>query len=51
MQAQVPLKRFGKIDEIGQAAIFLASDAAAYITGAILVVDGGRWLNNGAYDF
>ncbi|MFN2561669.1 MAG: 3-oxoacyl-ACP reductase FabG [Jatrophihabitans sp.] len=37
----VPLKRYGTVDEIAGTAVFLASDAAAYITGAVLPVDGG----------
>lgn len=40
----IPLRRFGKVAEIGQAAVFLCSEAASYITGDTLVVDGGHWL-------
>jgi NAD(P)-dependent dehydrogenase (short-subunit alcohol dehydrogenase family) len=39
--AQTPLKRFGTPEDIANAALFLASDEAAYITGAALNVDGG----------
>jgi NAD(P)-dependent dehydrogenase (short-subunit alcohol dehydrogenase family) len=38
---RTPTKRFGKIEELAGAAIFLASDAASFITGEVLVVDGG----------
>lgn len=40
--AMIPLGEFGKTSNIADAAIFLASDAGAYITGADIVVDGGR---------
>jgi NAD(P)-dependent dehydrogenase (short-subunit alcohol dehydrogenase family) len=39
--AGVPLARYGTVDEIAGAAVYLASDAAAYVTGAVLPVDGG----------
>ena len=39
--ATVPMGRFGEADEFGQAGAFLLSDAATYITGETLVVDGG----------
>ena len=47
IEQTIPLKRFGTVDEIGDAAVFLCSDAAKYITGEILVVDGGSWLTFG----
>jgi NAD(P)-dependent dehydrogenase (short-subunit alcohol dehydrogenase family) len=39
--AGVPLQRYGSVDEIAGAALYLASDGAAYVTGAVLAVDGG----------
>jgi peroxisomal 2,4-dienoyl-CoA reductase len=41
-RAAIPVGRFGAIDEIAAAAVFLRSPAAAYITGHVLVVDGGQ---------
>jgi NAD(P)-dependent dehydrogenase (short-subunit alcohol dehydrogenase family) len=42
--ARHPLRRIGLADDIAGAALFLASDAAAWITGAVLVIDGGMSL-------
>jgi 3-oxoacyl-[acyl-carrier protein] reductase len=39
--ARIPMGRFGEVDEVAKAALFLASDDAAYITGHTLAVDGG----------
>jgi NAD(P)-dependent dehydrogenase (short-subunit alcohol dehydrogenase family) len=38
---RTPMKRFGELDELIGAAIFLASDAASFVTGTMLAVDGG----------
>jgi 2,4-dienoyl-CoA reductase [(3E)-enoyl-CoA-producing], peroxisomal len=44
LRERIPLGRFGEIADIERAAVFLCSDAASYINGTILVVDGGHWL-------
>src|SRR5215216_1064833 len=42
---KIPVGRFGRIADIEKAAVFLCSDAASFINGVVLVVDGGHWLN------
>ena len=41
MLGQTPLGRLATLEEVAEPALFLASDAASYITGAALLVDGG----------
>src|SRR2546423_976864 len=38
---RTPMRRFGKLEELGGAAVFLASEAASFVTGHLLTVDGG----------
>ena len=38
---RIPIGRFGKTEELVGAAVYLASDAASYVSGEIIVVDGG----------
>jgi peroxisomal 2,4-dienoyl-CoA reductase len=44
LRKNVPLGRFGRIADIERAAVFMCSDAASFINGTVLVVDGGHWL-------
>ncbi|MFO0627912.1 MAG: SDR family oxidoreductase [Polyangiales bacterium] len=44
----IPLRRFGTIEEMGDLAVFLVSDAARYIHGETVVADGGAWLGASA---
>jgi 3-oxoacyl-[acyl-carrier protein] reductase len=44
MEASIPQRRLGSVDDIGFAALFFATDEAAYITGQAIVVDGGQVL-------
>jgi NAD(P)-dependent dehydrogenase (short-subunit alcohol dehydrogenase family) len=44
--AQIPIGRWGRPEDVAGAAVFLCSPAAAFITGSVLVVDGGQTLSN-----
>ncbi|MEE4238848.1 MAG: 3-oxoacyl-ACP reductase FabG [Anderseniella sp.] len=44
MAASIPLKKLGRVEDIGNAALFLASREAGYITGQTIIVDGGQIL-------
>src|SRR5918995_1011919 len=46
LRKSVPLGRFGRIADIEKAAVFICSDAAGFINGTVLVVDGGQWLSS-----
>ena len=45
-QERIPLKRWGRIDEVAEAAVFLSSESASYVTGTILDCDGGSQLGD-----
>jgi len=46
---RIPLGRFGSEEEIANACAFLVSDYAGYVTGDVLTVDGGAWLEQGMF--
>jgi glucose 1-dehydrogenase len=45
---EIPLRRMGQPEEVGKLALYLASDAAAYVTGSTYFIDGGLMRNTGA---
>uniref|UniRef100_A0A3Q8UBV9 2,4-dienoyl-CoA reductase [(3E)-enoyl-CoA-producing] n=1 Tax=Nephromyces sp. MMRI TaxID=2496275 RepID=A0A3Q8UBV9_9APIC len=45
LKESIPLKRLGTVDDLANTALFLSTKEANYITGSIIVVDGGHWLN------
>ena len=46
---KIPLRRFGREEEVGRACAYLVSDDAAYVTGDVLTLDGGAWLEKGMF--
>lgn len=48
LTAGIPLGRMGTVDDIGQVAVFLSSPLAAYVSGTVLVTDGGQNLSGSA---
>lgn len=47
MRARIPMGRFGRHDELANLAVFLVSDAAPFINGECVTIDGGEWLAAG----
>src|SRR5260221_14763425 len=45
----IPLQRFAALEEVANAATYLLSDYAAYVTGEAMVIDGGQWLSGADY--
>jgi NAD(P)-dependent dehydrogenase (short-subunit alcohol dehydrogenase family) len=45
----IPLRRFATLDEVANAASYLLSDYASYVTGEAFVIDGGQWLSGADY--
>ena len=46
---RIPLRRFGREDEVARTCAYLVSDDAAYVTGDVLTLDGGAWLEKGMF--
>jgi NAD(P)-dependent dehydrogenase (short-subunit alcohol dehydrogenase family) len=47
----VPLGRFGREEEVAHACAYLVSDYSDYVTGEVLTLDGGAWLEKGKFRF
>ena len=45
----IPLRRFATLEEVANAACYLVSEYASYVTGEALVIDGGQWLSGADY--
>ena len=49
IRERIPAGRFGTIEETVEAGLYLCSDAGEYVNGEVLTIDGGEWLNKGAF--
>lgn len=50
MSKRIPMRRFGRPDDISDCLLFLLSDYSQYITGEVITVDGGGWIGKGTYE-
>jgi NAD(P)-dependent dehydrogenase (short-subunit alcohol dehydrogenase family) len=48
---RVPLRRWGQPEEVADAATFLVSPGAGFITGDVITIDGGAWIGRGTFEF
>jgi glucose 1-dehydrogenase len=46
--SEIPLRRMGKPEEVAALAVYVASEAAAYVTGSTFVIDGGMMCHSGS---
>jgi NAD(P)-dependent dehydrogenase (short-subunit alcohol dehydrogenase family) len=46
-RARIPAGRFGRHEELANLAVFLVSDAAPFVTGEVVTIDGGEWIGSG----
>ncbi len=46
---KIPLRRFGREEEVAEACAYLVSDHSSYVTGDVLTLDGGAWLEKGMF--
>lgn len=44
LTSSIPLGRPGRVEDVANAAVYLASDDASFVTGKILRIDGGAWM-------
>jgi peroxisomal 2,4-dienoyl-CoA reductase len=44
LRGRIPLGRFGRVADVENCAVFLCSDAASFVNGAVIIIDGGHWL-------
>jgi NAD(P)-dependent dehydrogenase (short-subunit alcohol dehydrogenase family) len=49
IEKNIPVRRFGTIEEMANLSAYLVSDMADFITGEVVVADGGAWLNKGVF--
>ena len=49
--AKIPAGRFGREEEVANLCAYLVSDFAGYVTGEVVTLDGGAWLEKGMFGF